>query len=77
MWASHHPSRLQELTQAEKVRLLHWIDWCPNRLDGTLDPRPDLARCGRQYQTLFARGKDTSNGQNVGAILDTASGRGI
>ena len=35
------------------------------------------ARYGRTYQTLFVRGKDTSTGQNVGAILDTASGWGV
>jgi hypothetical protein len=35
------------------------------------------ARYGRPYQTLFARGKDTSTGQNVGAILDTSSGWGV
>ena len=35
------------------------------------------ARYGRTYQTLFARGKDTSTGQNVGAILDTSSGWGV
>ena len=31
----------------------------------------------RQYQVLFARGRDTSTGQNVGAILDTSSGWGV
>ena len=35
------------------------------------------ARYGRKYQTLFAHGKDTSTGQNVGAILDTTVGWGI
>ena len=35
------------------------------------------ARYGRAYQTLFARGKDTATGQNVGAILDTSSGWGV
>ena len=35
------------------------------------------ARYGRRYQTLFAHGKDTSTGQNVGAILDTTSGFGV
>jgi hypothetical protein len=35
------------------------------------------ARYGRQYQTLFARGKDTSTGQNVGAILGTSTGWGV
>ncbi|MGA2862953.1 MAG: hypothetical protein ABSF95_00530 [Verrucomicrobiota bacterium] len=35
------------------------------------------ARYGRRYQTLFARGRDTSTGQNVDAILDTSSGWGV
>ncbi len=35
------------------------------------------ARYGRKYQTLFVHGKDTSTGQNVGAILDTSSGFGV
>jgi hypothetical protein len=35
------------------------------------------ARYRRQYQTLFARGKDTATGQNVGAILDTSRGWGV
>ena len=32
------------------------------------------ARYGHQYQTLFARGKDTATRQYVGAILDRSSG---
>jgi hypothetical protein len=35
------------------------------------------ARYGRTYQALFARGKDSATGQNVGAILDTSSGWGV
>jgi hypothetical protein len=35
------------------------------------------ARYGHNYQALFARGKDTSTGQNVGAMLDMSSGWGI
>jgi hypothetical protein len=35
------------------------------------------ARYGHHYETLFARGKDSSTGQNVGAILDTGTGWGI
>jgi len=35
------------------------------------------ARYGRTYQTLFARGNDTSTGQNIGAILNTSSGWGV
>jgi hypothetical protein len=35
------------------------------------------ARYGHNYEPLFARGKDASTGQNVGAILDTGSGWGV
>ncbi len=35
------------------------------------------ARYGRTYQALFARGKDSATGQNVGAILNTSSGWGV
>ena len=35
------------------------------------------ARYHHPYVTLFARGKDTSTGQNVGAIFDTSSGWGV
>jgi hypothetical protein len=35
------------------------------------------ARYGRPYQVLFVRGRDTSTGQNVGAILATSTGWGV
>jgi diadenosine tetraphosphate (Ap4A) HIT family hydrolase len=34
-------ARFAELTTDEKVRLVTWIDWCINRLEHTLDPKPD------------------------------------
>jgi diadenosine tetraphosphate (Ap4A) HIT family hydrolase len=33
--------RFQHLSQEDKVRLLHWIDWCIQHLQTTLSPKPD------------------------------------
>lgn len=35
------------------------------------------ARYGHPYQSLFVHGRDTSTGQNVGAILDSKAGWGV
>lgn len=34
-------SRFSELTADEKIRLIHWIDWCIAHLQSTLQPKPD------------------------------------
>ena len=34
-------ARFAELTTDEKARLVTWVDWCVNRLEYTLDPKPD------------------------------------
>ena len=45
--------------------------------DLTALARSATARYGHPYQTLFVHGRDTSTGQNVGAILDTGTGWGV
>ena len=39
-------TRLQELTQPEKARLLAWIDWTQHHLAATLAPAPDAFNLG-------------------------------
>src|SRR5512137_338272 len=39
-------ARFQELTSAEKARLLVWIDWTEQRLASQLDPKPDAFNLG-------------------------------
>ncbi len=39
-------ARFQELTSAEKARMIHWIDWCQGHLDKTLSPKPDAYNIG-------------------------------
>jgi diadenosine tetraphosphate (Ap4A) HIT family hydrolase len=34
-------ARFQDLTGDEKLRLLHWTDWCIAHLQTTLSPKPD------------------------------------
>jgi len=33
-------ARFADLTPEEKLRLVHWVDWCVNYME-TLEPRPD------------------------------------
>jgi diadenosine tetraphosphate (Ap4A) HIT family hydrolase len=39
-------ARFQELTSAEKARLLVWIDWTQQHLSSTLKPTPDAYNFG-------------------------------
>jgi diadenosine tetraphosphate (Ap4A) HIT family hydrolase len=39
-------ARFQELTTAEKARLLVWIDWTQHRLASTISPPPDAFNLG-------------------------------
>ncbi len=39
-------ARFQELTGAEKARLLVWIDWTQQHLASQLDPKPDAFNLG-------------------------------
>ena len=39
-------ARFQELTAAEKERLLYWIDWTQKHLAATLSPPPDAFNFG-------------------------------
>lgn len=39
--AKRHVARFRELTGDEKLRLIHWIDWCIAHLQTALDPQPD------------------------------------
>ena len=39
-------ARFQELTTAEKARLLVWIDWTQQHLGSTLSPTPDAFNLG-------------------------------
>jgi diadenosine tetraphosphate (Ap4A) HIT family hydrolase len=38
--------RLRELTEPEKARLLSWVDWVQQHLEGTLAPAPDAYNFG-------------------------------
>lgn len=39
-------ARFQELTGAEKARLLGWLDWTQQHLNSTLEPSPDAFNFG-------------------------------
>jgi diadenosine tetraphosphate (Ap4A) HIT family hydrolase len=39
-------TRFQELTSAEKARLLVWVDWAQQHLASHLDPAPDAFNLG-------------------------------
>lgn len=39
--AKRHVARFRELTRDEKLRLMHWIDWCIEHLQSALSPQPD------------------------------------
>jgi diadenosine tetraphosphate (Ap4A) HIT family hydrolase len=39
-------ARFQELTTAEKARLLVWIDWTQHHLASTISPPPDAFNLG-------------------------------
>ncbi len=39
-------TRFQELTAAEKSRLLEWVDWAQARLQQTLTPAPEAFNLG-------------------------------
>jgi len=34
-------ARFQDLTREEKLRLLHWMEWCVSELQSKLNPSPD------------------------------------
>ena len=39
-------TRFQELSAAERLRLMEWVDWAQNRLLATLSPPPDAFNLG-------------------------------
>lgn len=39
-------ARFRELTTQEKARVIHWIEWCQDHLDKTLQPKPEAYNIG-------------------------------